>query len=107
MTQFVLHSQRALLISISTIAVNWLADKCVGYVVRVKYLSYKNPTTADIVDLLYLKYGLAFVINVLFSTVLYFVLRKHTKVSKTLRIVLCAAVFIANFLFFRQFRAWR
>lgn len=99
--------KRALLISISTIVANFLADKCVGYVVRVKYLSYKNPTTTDIVDLLYLKYDLAFVINVLFSTILFFVLRKRSSVNKTARIALCAAVFIANFLFFRQFRAWR
>lgn len=99
--------KKALLISISTIVAVWLADKCESYVVRMIYRSYKNPTNRDLVDLLDLKYGLAFVINVLFSTILYFVFRKHTSLNKIVRIALCVAVFIANFLFFREFSAWR
>lgn len=99
--------KRALLISILTIVAVWLADKCESYLVRIIYRSYKNPTNRNLADLLNLKYELAFVFNVFFSTVLYFVLRKHTKLNKTLRIALCVTIFIANFLFFRYFRAWR
>lgn len=99
--------KRALLISISTIAVNWLADKCDAYLVRSVYWSYKNPTNRDVANLLDLKYGLAFLLNVLLSGVLHFVLRNRTTLNKTVRIALCAAIFIANFLFFREFRAWR
>jgi hypothetical protein len=99
--------KRALLISISTIVAVWLADKGVAYVVRIIYRSYKNLTNSDVVDLLDLKYGLAFVINVFVSMILYFVLRKHTSLNKIVRIALCVAIFTANFLFFRNFRAWR
>ena len=99
--------KKALLISISTIVAVWLVDKGVSYVVRIMYRSYKNPTNRDVANLLDLKYGLAFVINVFFSTILYFILRKHTNLNKIVRIALCVAVFIANFLFFRNFRAWR
>jgi hypothetical protein len=99
--------KKALLISISTIFAVWLADKGVSYVVRIMYRSYKNPTNRDLANLLDLKYGSAFVINVLFSTTLYFVLRKHTRLNKIVRIALCVAIFIANFLFYRYFRAWR
>jgi hypothetical protein len=99
--------KRALLISISTIVAVWLVDKGVSNVVRIMYRSYKNPTNRDVANLLDLKYGSAFVLNVCFSGVLYFVLRKHTSLNKIVRIALCVAVFIANFLFFRTFRAWR
>lgn len=98
--------KRALLISISTIVAVWLADRCVAYVVRRIYHSYRSPTTTAVVDLVYLKFELTFVLNVLFSTILFFVLRRQTNLNKTLRIALCVAVFIANFLFFRYFKAW-
>ena len=99
--------KKALPISISIIVAVWLVDKGVSYVVRIMYRSYKNPTNRDLANLLDLKYGSAFVINVFCSTILYFVLRKRTSLNNIVRIALCVAIFMANFLFFREFRAWR